>query len=226
MQTKSFISIVVLIFIISFINPINSLAQREPKNKILDDRIKTRFPINDQTKPRERPGEKEKIKEKNPNPPIKEKKPPDEHWYQPPEYPPIDGICIAPKIISYPIDGDMYVPEPEITKPNYKLDGITKYEDGDYWKALDDFNIAIEEDSNDYELFYHRGLVEMKIKFFEEAKEDFSRYLIYVFYEPEGYFQRGLAKFYLSEKEEAKEDFQIAADMGHKMAMSILKRFY
>ncbi len=111
-------------------------------------------------------------------------------------------------------------------KPNYKSDGIVKYKDGDYTGALEDLNAALEKDSNDYELYYYRGLVELKIKFFEEVKVDLSKYLEYFFYEPDGYFQKGLAKFYLNEKEEAKEDFQIAADMDHKMAISILKRFY
>ena len=107
------------------------------------------------------------------------------------------------------------ITEPDLIKPNYKADGISKFEDEDYWNALDDFNNAIQEDTSDYELFYHRGLTEMKLQLFDEAEKDFSRYLIFDFFNPDGYFQRGLARFFLSEKEKAKEDFLIAADMGH-----------
>jgi tetratricopeptide (TPR) repeat protein len=229
MRAKYTTSIVLLILLISLILPLNSIAQREPKNRIPDDRLKTRLPsIDDKTKPRERPEEKEKIKEKNPPPPIKEKKPEQKHPIKPVrpivEYPPKVGICIIEKPF-YNID-DSYDPKPEFIKPNYKSDGIEKYKDGDYIGSLEDLNIAIEEDSNDTELYYYRGLVELKIQLFEEAKNDLTKYLEYFFYESDGYFQRGLAKFYLNEKDEAREDFQIAAEMDHKLAISILKRFY
>ena len=116
--------------------------------------------------------------------------------------------------------------ETDFNKPNYKSDGIEKYKEGEYLDAFDDLNAAIEEDTTDYELYYYRGLVELRIHLYEEADVDFTKYLEYFFYEPDGYFQRGLSKFYLNEKEAAKKDFQIAADMDHKMAISILRRFY
>jgi hypothetical protein len=67
---------------------------------------------------------------------------------------------------------------------------------------------------------------EIKVQLYDEALKDLNHYLQFIFYEPDGYFQRGLAKFYLGKKNEAKEDFIIAADMEHKIAASILKRFY
>jgi len=223
MQAKYTASIALLILFISLSLPLNSFAQREPKSRIPDDRLKNRLPLKGDEKPRERPGEKE-------NPPIKKRENIPIH-HKPPERPPhtkipTDGGCKLPVVIYYPIDDDIIIPEPDVIKPNYKLDGIQKYKDGDYNSAFNYLNIAIEEDTNDYELYNYRGLVELKLQFFEEAKNDFTKYLEYFFYEPDGYFQRGLAKFYLNEKEDAKSDFQIAAEMDHKMAISILKRFY
>lgn len=220
MQTKYTFLFALLFLLASFILPDNSSAQRKGN---ADERINTRLPISDnQTRPRE----KERPQIKNPTRPIKVKDkpiPPNETVHPPAENIPSYGICIVEEI-HYSVDIDIIIPEPVI--PNYKLDGIAEYKEGDYVNALKDLTIAVEEDSNDYELYYYKGLTELKLHFYEDAENDFSKYIEYFFFEPDGYFQRGLAKFYLNKKENAKEDFEIAADIGHKMAISILKRFY
>jgi tetratricopeptide (TPR) repeat protein len=194
------------------------------------DRIHTRLPDKENNRPksnktkiRTRPGQKEFPKENNKIPlPLKEDinpqmpGPVDEKYTE--HY---DTEIIIFEEIYYEL---RKFPDP--VEINYKSEGIQKYKDGDYISALEDLSIAIEEDSNDNELYYYRGLVELKIQLFEEALNDFNKYIKYFFFEPEGYFQRGLAKFYLDEKMEAKRDFEIAADMDHKIAISILKRFY
>jgi tetratricopeptide (TPR) repeat protein len=210
-----------MLFLSAFIIlPNNLMAQREQPGRNTDDRIKTRLPSGDE---RYRPVKQEPPKVKDPIPvyPIKEK-------FYPQRPGPIDDLHKQP-VIEVIIIEEIYYEPPEPFVPinyNYKLEGIQKYKDGDYLNSLEDLNIAIEEDSTDYELYYYRGLVELKIHFYEEAEEDFTKYLEYFFYEPDGYFQRGLAKFYLNEKEEAKGDFKFAFEMGHKLAGSVLKRFY
>jgi tetratricopeptide (TPR) repeat protein len=231
MQTRSTIAFIILILLISLTYSFNSLAQRNPTGKGTDDRIQNRLPNKNGTK---RPGGNETVIRERPNqtqiPKIKNPDSPTVNPVQTQspviENQPIEGVCVLEKEIFYTIDIDVYVPYPEYTEINFKQDGIQKYEDGDYLTALEYLTIAIEEDSNDYELYYYRGLVELKIQLYEEAEEDFDKYLEYFFYSADGYFQRGLAKFYLTEKAEARKDFEIAADMGHKQAISILKRYY
>ena len=64
MKTKSTLSFVLLVLLISLILPLNSFAQRDTKNRIPDDRLKNRLPIREETKPRERPNEKLKENKK------------------------------------------------------------------------------------------------------------------------------------------------------------------
>jgi tetratricopeptide (TPR) repeat protein len=140
-----------------------------------------------------------------------------------------NNIILAPFII--PIAHDYQEPpqrnhpEPE---PIYDpiVSGLAKLEELDYFGALKDFNNVIEADTSNYKLYYYRGLSYLNLKNYIESIKDFDVYLNYFFYDMEGYFQRGLAKFYLKEKLIAFEDFSIAADMGHKIASSILRRFY
>jgi tetratricopeptide (TPR) repeat protein len=224
--------LVLLILLLSL--PISSFAQRDnlneraPKRNPPDDRVKRID--NEEKKDRDR------YKEREPDPVVKER----EHYpifkERTPE-PPVNEIIVEQPVIIIEkkdyFDGPPhhhYIPRPSINpipeKPNYKLDGIEKYEQEDYWGALSLFNIAVEETPDDSDLYFHRGMVEMKIKFFEEAKEDFDIFLEYKFYEPEAYFQRGLAKFYLNERDDALKDLRIAADIGDKRAALIIKRYY
>ncbi len=142
--------------------------------------------------------------------------------------PPVVHIEIVKDYIDEPV---RYHPvRPFIKKSEEIYDpiasGLAKLEELDYLGALKDFNNAIETDTANYELYYYRGLAYLKLKNYIESIEDFDVYLDYFFYDMEGYFQRGLAKFYLREKVSAFDDFSIASDMGHKIAASILKRFY
>jgi tetratricopeptide (TPR) repeat protein len=215
--------LVLLILLLSL--PINSIAQRDnlteraPKRNPPDDRIKRIY--NEEKKDRVRDKERELdpvFKERTPEPPVNE-------------------IVVEQPIILIEkkdyFDGPLhhhYIPRlslnPVPEKPNYKLDGIEKYKQEDYWEALVDLNIAVEKTPDDSDLYFYRGMVEMKIKLFEEAKEDFDIFLEYKFYEPEAYFQRGLAKFYLNERDDALKDLRIAADIGDKRAALIIKRYY
>jgi tetratricopeptide (TPR) repeat protein len=223
----TFSLILFLILLLSF--PVISLAQRET----LNDRIPKRNPADDRIKriDSEETKGRDRNKESGSNPIYKERNPP------PPKIIVEQPVIIEkPIIIRQPVvevtPVDRYHPTPpdynkqEYKKPNYKLEGIAKFNEEDYWGALNDFNIAIDETPEDYELYFHRGKVEIKIKFFEEAKEDLDIFIEYNFYEPEAYFQRGLAKFFLNKRTDALEDFRIAADMDHKLASVIIKRFY
>jgi len=212
MQNKSTFLIIIL-FALSIIFPLETLPQRKP-----DERIKDRLPDRNEV---ERPVKQGNPKIKNPPPPKKEITNPPHHNPIPPQYHPEPPICYEP-----PPPRPNHNPTfPEIIIIDYKLSGIEKFKDGDFKTAIE-YLTSASIDSNDYEIFYYKGMSEIKLQLFEDALEDLDYYLEFIIYEPDGYFQRGLAKFYLSNKSKAKLDFIIAADMGHKQAVSILKRFY
>jgi len=197
--------------------PFNSFAQRDWTNKT----IEREKPLDVQIKKLDRT-----IQNKN-DPPdrqqhtdIKIERPKERVPYQP-FIERKDPIIKQKETVQTIVHQDVYV---EVPVP--KLEGITKFEEKDYFGALKDFNNAINNDTSDYELYYYRGLTHLRIKNYLDAINDFDNYLEYFFYEAEGYFQRGLAKFYLNEKQEVLEDFRIAADMGDKRAASIIRRFY
>jgi tetratricopeptide (TPR) repeat protein len=224
MLNKSIILFVSLILLIFITLQINIQAQRNPNNKERE-RIENRIPQKEERRPGDVSGNPQRHKQteypKNPVPP-----PPANDNINPQMPGPVDEKFIEHQDIEIVIVEEVYYEPIEFPDVNFKLEGIQKYKDGEYPEALEYLTIAIEADTNDYELYNYRGLTELKIHFYEEAENDFTKYLEYFFYEPDGYFQRGLAKFYLTEKEEARKDFEVAADMGHKQAISILKRFY
>ncbi len=219
MQTRFTILFINLLFILILSSSLNNFAQRNPTPRG-DDRLPKRFPNKNETV-RERPNETPKTPEVINSPPPNNYNPPEQHLYQPPKYKPIP-ICGEPPYQPNP----HYPNPPETVVIDYKLEGKEKLEDGDYEIALEYLTQAIWLDSNDYELYYFKGIAEIKLQFYEEALEDLDYFLDYIIYEPDGYFQRGLAKFYLNKKAKAKEDFLIAADMEHKLAISILKRYF
>jgi tetratricopeptide (TPR) repeat protein len=183
----------------------NEISQpiREKKAEIIEE--KRERPI--QQPIRTEPRIQEPIKE---NPPVYE----DEIYSEVPVEVVIEYIYLPVKL-----------PE-KVSILSQKQEGKINYENQEYFKALANFNNAIQQTPEDYELFYYRGLTELQIKMFEDAKEDFLYYMEYKFFDPNAYFQLGLAKFYLNEKADAKEDFLVAAQLGDKRAEIILKRFY
>lgn len=225
MQSRFTLSFLITIILISFLNPI--LAQRNPTGKLIDNRLPQRNPgkIESERPKGEKPIRERPIKTKIPEikspPPPNDYDPTEQHPRQPP-YKPVPPTCYNPPRQPVP----HYPNPPENVIINYKLSGKEKLEEGDYEKAIEYLTQAIWLDSNDYELYYFKGITEIKLQFYKEALEDLDYFLEYIIYEPDGYFQRGLAKFYLNKKAEAKEDFLIASEMEHKMAISILKRFY
>lgn len=228
MQTKTTLIVTLLVTTIIIFNNYESFAQRNPSSKGSDDRLEKRIPGKTGS---QRPRGDEKIQKQRPEQTVipKEKnkipfenEPPQNPHPEFPEYYPEHPVCYDPP----PARPNPHRPKtPEIII-DYKDSGIENFKEGEYDIALEYLTIAVESDSEDYELFYYKGVTEIKLLLYEEALKDLDYYLEYIIYEPDGYFQRGLAKFYLDEKFDAKADFEIAAEMDHKLAISILKRFY
>jgi tetratricopeptide (TPR) repeat protein len=88
--------------------------------------------------------------------------------------------------------------------------GKDKYLSNDFSGAIEDFNKAIELDSNYYEPHYFRGIINMSFEKFNEAFEDFNRV---VEIDPDnkwGYFHRGNALNELKDITNAIVDFDNA----------------
>ncbi|HVO72397.1 MAG TPA: hypothetical protein VMT35_00110 [Ignavibacteriaceae bacterium] len=159
------------------------------------------------------------------NPPQPDCYPPEPPPYEPPPYNPPEQPVVIVVEPEEPIPEINNPKEPEEPLSHIKS-GLAKIYDLDYTGALEDFSYAIEKDTSNYKLYYYRGFVFLNLKDYIKSIKDFDIYLKYFFYDDEGFFQRALAKFYLGEKIEALEDFQTAADLGHKKAEAIIKKFY
>ena len=186
MQVKSILTVLSLILIISIIQPVNSFAQRNPTVKLTDDRIQKRVPDKNETK---RPKEDETIIRERPkqtqNPKV-ETPPPDIDYNKPPKYHPEPPYCYDPPYRPNPHPTTF--PDPLII--NYKISGIEKFNLGEFNIALEYLTIAINQDSDDYELYYYKGMTEIELQLYEEALEDMDFYLDHIIHEPDGYFQR------------------------------------
>jgi tetratricopeptide (TPR) repeat protein len=99
----------------------------------------------------------------------------------------------------------------EITSAeNYIKLGKEKYFDNDIHSAIEDFNRAIDLDSNLYEPYYFRGIINNSLKKFNEAIEDFNRVIEIDFNYKWAYFHRGNALSELNDFISAIEDFNKA----------------
>ena len=95
----------------------------------------------------------------------------------------------------------------------YFESGKQKYYDNDYHGATEDFNKAIELDSNYHEPYYFRGIINMILKKFNEAFEDFNSVLKIDSDNKWGYFHRGNALNELNDFTDAITDFDKALEL-------------
>jgi tetratricopeptide (TPR) repeat protein len=127
---------------------------------------------------------------------------------------------------------DTYYPDPiENTMPviiehNYKELGLTQYKNGDYYEALESFQLALAKDSLDYLLYYYIGTTEIEIERYDDAVYDLTKFIDNIMENRLGFYQRGLANFYLGNRDAAFDDLVIADQYKVDQAKVILKRFY
>ena len=111
---------------------------------------------------------------------------------------------------SFDIEDEDEEEDYESLEKKYFESGKQKYYDNDYHGATEDFNKAIELDSNYHEPYYFRGIINMILKKFNKAFEDFNRV---VEIDPDNkwnFFHRGNALIELKDFTNAIADFDKA----------------
>lgn len=136
-------------------------------------------------------------------------------------------------------DSEIYnIPTKTVVNPNdytgnYSW-GVIKYQAGDYEGAIEDFNNAIntESDTTFSMIYSYRGIAKTKIGEFSGAIEDFDKaidlqptnvmhYANWV----KNYYNRGVARFYINDLDGACADWEKSFDLGYGAALESLGKY-
>lgn len=139
--------------------------------------------------------------------------------------------------VPIPIYDDPPVVESDYTYPtettptvevdqNYEELGLSQYKQEDYYDALASFQLALEQDTLNYSLYYYIGTTEIEIERYDDAVNDLTTFIDNVIENRLGFYQRGLANFYLGNKDAAFDDLIIADQYQVDEAKVILRRFF
>ncbi|MFO7446202.1 MAG: tetratricopeptide repeat protein [Ignavibacteriaceae bacterium] len=182
---------------------------------------------------REHPGGHPERPAPRPDPPQTEREPvyePPSYIYVPlPEPPPEDYYPSYPgEIIIYdPYDEDYYEPYPEIYPVvTLKMEAINLFNSKNYLRALIVLCDAITKAPADTELYFYRGLTNVKLENYAWAIEDLDIYIEKYQINKVAWYYRGLAKYYGGNRREAYKDLEFAAILGEPRAKIFLTRFY
>ena len=97
-------------------------------------------------------------------------------------------------------------PYTERTPSDYKTQGRLAYERGDYKDAISDYDIAIDKNPNDAEIYYLRGLARNSLEQWEKSIDDFDKALHWDSEHTDAYYWRGHGKYNLERYEEVIDD--------------------
>lgn len=106
----------------------------------------------------------------------------------------------------------------------YLKNGNAKFDLKKYEEAIEDYNKAIELDSNDIAAYHNRGNSKFCLKHYVEAIEDYDE-AIKLDPNAETYHNRGKAKFELKQYEEAIVDFNRAIAIAIALNIPCAKTF-
>jgi tetratricopeptide (TPR) repeat protein len=121
---------------------------------------------------------------------------------------------------------NLYQTEENIIYLSKKEEAIGLLESEKYYEAIFLFTEVIADNKKDLELYYLRGIAELKYGLYKYAIEDFDYYLKFFDDDGEAYFYMGLARVYYGEKEAAKNDFISARKCGYNKADDIINKYY
>ncbi len=103
--------------------------------------------------------------------------------------------------------------------------GINLISKKDYKEAIEVFNKAEKINSNEAEIYAHRGQAKHFLGLYKEAIEDYNMAIQLQPDYAEVYHLRGLAKGELKDNIGACEDWQIAVDKGENLANELIDEF-
>ena len=107
----------------------------------------------------------------------------------------------------------------------YEL-GIQNLDSEIYNEAIKCFNILLEDDPLNYELYCLRGRAYHGLELFDRAIKDYQNSIKINKSYADGYYHLGLTEISLGNIDEAIVDFEIAADFGNEKAKAILKKYF
>ena len=93
-----------------------------------------------------------------------------------------------------------------------------------YDQALVQYDIAIELNVTNGDLYFHRGLTEHAMKHYHQAIEDFSTAIAYNDSDGTYYFQRGHAWMAVGDKFKACNDWYLAGGLGYYEEFEKIKK--
>jgi tetratricopeptide (TPR) repeat protein len=92
-------------------------------------------------------------------------------------------------------------------------EGLIKFIDKDFEKAIDAFNGVIKLDPKNHEAHYYIGVCNIKLKFYKKALANFDRAIELNPKYSKAYYNRGVARFYLSDNFSGCVDFKKAVEI-------------
>lgn len=104
-------------------------------------------------------------------------------------------------------------PDPDLAITYYNR-ALARYALGEYQKAVDDFNLALDNENDKISTFYNRGIAKDALGDYAGAAEDYSRVLEIDPGIAQGYFRRGESLHKLGRTENACSDWRRAVDLG------------
>jgi tetratricopeptide (TPR) repeat protein len=106
----------------------------------------------------------------------------------------------------------------------YFASGRTAYDQENYKQAIDQFTKALQVDSKDPLIFYHRGLAYVAQDDFAEALADFTEALKLNPKNPMAHYHRGIAHRLLGQHDHAIEDYTRALKLDPRLALAYRNR--
>lgn len=104
--------------------------------------------------------------------------------------------------------------------------GINRLNNELYSESIYCFNILLEDDPLDYEVYCLRGRAYHGLEMYERAIKDYKISLKIDSTYAESYYYLGLTELQLGNKEDAIQDFEWASALGFKQADNILKKYF
>ena len=110
------------------------------------------------------------------------------------------------------------------TAEEWKEKGISLAMSGEYEKAIECFDKAIELNPNYADAYYDRGLTYYQLKRYEKAIEDYNKAIELNLSDAEAYYDRGLTYHKLKRYERAIEDYTKAIELDPNLAEAYCAR--
>jgi len=111
------------------------------------------------------------------------------------------------------------------TAEDYLKAGNTKYELKDYKGALQDYNKAIELNTNYAYAYYNRGIAKYELKDYSGAIQDFTKAIELDPNYAVTYYNRGAAKILLGQKINGCLGLSEAGELGYALAYKFIKEY-